>query len=143
LRSIFSWHSETRRQSTWCRQLRNFDERCRRAAARNADGGGRARLGDDAYQSFLCRRCQPLFHSFTFLFPRDLKNDIARWQTIKTAASDTIARAGGTISHHHGVGEDHKAWLEAEKGATGIGVLRAIKRELDPAGVLNPGKMVP
>ena len=80
---------------------------------------------------------------FTFLFPRDLKNDVAQWRTIKTAASDAIARAGGTISHHHGVGEDHKAWLEAEKGATGIGVLRAIKRELDPAGVLNPGKMVP
>jgi alkyldihydroxyacetonephosphate synthase len=80
---------------------------------------------------------------FTFLFPRDVKNDVAQWRAIKTAASDAIARAGGTISHHHGVGEDHVPWLEAEKGATGIGVLRAIKRELDPAGVLNPGKLVP
>lgn len=80
---------------------------------------------------------------FTFLFPRDLKNDIAQWKAIKTAASDAIVRAGGTISHHHGVGEDHVGWLEAEKGATGIGVLRAIKRELDPAGVLNPGKLLP
>ncbi len=80
---------------------------------------------------------------FTFLFPRDLKNDVAQWRTIKAAASDAITRVGGTISHHHGVGEDHKAWLEAEKGATGIGVLRAIKRELDPAGVLNPGKLIP
>lgn len=80
---------------------------------------------------------------FTFLFPRDLKDDIAQWKAIKTAASDAIVRAGGTISHHHGVGEDHKAWLEAEKSATGIAVLRAIKRELDPAGVLNPGKLIP
>jgi alkyldihydroxyacetonephosphate synthase len=79
---------------------------------------------------------------FTFLFPRDLNNDIAQWRAIKTAASDAIARAGGTISHHHGVGEDHTAWLEAEKGAAGMGVLRAVKRELDPAGVMNPGKML-
>lgn len=79
---------------------------------------------------------------FTFLFPRDLANDIAQWRAIKTAASDAIVRAGGTISHHHGVGEDHTAWLEAEKGAAGMGVLRAVKRELDPAGVMNPGKML-
>lgn len=80
---------------------------------------------------------------FTFLFPRDPKNDIAQWKAIKTAASDAIAKNGGTISHHHGVGEDHAPWLEAEKGAAGMDVLRAIKRELDPAGVLNPGKMIP
>jgi alkyldihydroxyacetonephosphate synthase len=79
---------------------------------------------------------------FTFLFSRDLKNDIAQWKAIKTAASDAIAKNGGTISHHHGVGEDHVPWLEAEKGATGMAVLRAIKRELDPAGVLNPGKLL-
>lgn len=79
---------------------------------------------------------------FTYIFPRDLKDETGQWRAIKTAASDAIVRAGGTISHHHGVGEDHRPWLEAEKGATGMGILRAIKRELDPAGVLNPGKMV-
>src|SRR5262249_21783095 len=80
---------------------------------------------------------------FTFLFPRDLKDDLGQWRAIKTAASDAIAKSGGTISHHHGVGEDHVPWLEAEKSAAGIGVLRAVKRELDPAGVLNPGKLLP
>jgi alkyldihydroxyacetonephosphate synthase len=79
---------------------------------------------------------------FTFLFPRDLDNEVMQWRRIKGAASDAIVRAGGTISHHHGVGEDHVPWLGAEKGAQGMGVLRAIKRELDPAGVLNPGKLV-
>ena len=53
-----------------------------------------------------------------------------------------IVRVGGTITHHHGVGEDHVPWLGAEKGAQGMGLLRAIKREMDPAGVLNPGKLV-
>jgi alkyldihydroxyacetonephosphate synthase len=80
---------------------------------------------------------------FTFLFPRDLKDDVGQWRVIKGAASDAIARAGGTISHHHGVGEDHRAWLGAEKGEAGIAVLNAIKRELDPAGILNPGKLLP
>lgn len=80
---------------------------------------------------------------FTFIFPRDLDNEIAQWRAIKAAASDAIANNGGTISHHHGVGEDHRPWLEAEKGVAGISVLRAIKRELDPAGVLNPGKLIP
>ena len=51
--------------------------------------------------------------------------------------------AGATITHHHAVGRDHAAYLEAEIGATGVGALRALKRELDPAGVMNPGKLLP
>jgi alkyldihydroxyacetonephosphate synthase len=80
---------------------------------------------------------------FTYIFPRDLGDEIGQWKRIKAAASDAITANGGTISHHHGVGEDHRPWLEAEKGAIGIGVLRAIKRELDPAGIMNPGKLLP
>jgi alkyldihydroxyacetonephosphate synthase len=79
---------------------------------------------------------------FTFIFPRDLGDDIGQWRKIKKAASDAIARNGGTISHHHGVGEDHAAWMLAEKGSLGLEVLRAVKRTLDPKGVMNPGKMI-
>lgn len=79
---------------------------------------------------------------FTYIYPRDLKREVAQWQAIKKAASDAIAANGGTISHHHGVGEDHAPWLAAEKGAIGMDVLRAVKRELDPKGVLNPGKLL-
>ena len=79
---------------------------------------------------------------FTFIFPRDLTHPLRQWLAVKTAASEAIVAGGGTISHHHGVGEDHAAWLEPEKGAIGLAVLRAIKRELDPKGVLNPGKML-
>ncbi len=79
---------------------------------------------------------------FTYVWPRDLADPVGQWRVIKGAASDAIVRAGGTITHHHGVGEDHVPWLEAEKGATGIGVLKAVKRELDPAGVMNPGKLL-
>lgn len=79
---------------------------------------------------------------FTYIFPRDVTDEIGQWKKIKGGASDAIVRAGGTISHHHGVGEDHLPWLGAEKGAQGMAVLKALKRELDPAGVLNPGKLV-
>ena len=80
---------------------------------------------------------------FTYIFPRALDGEIAQWRAIKTAASDTIAANGGTISHHHGVGEDHLPWIAKEKGELGIAVLRAVKQALDPNGVLNPGKLIP
>ncbi|MGC9954595.1 MAG: FAD-binding oxidoreductase [Rhizomicrobium sp.] len=80
---------------------------------------------------------------FTYVFPRALDGDIAQWKTIKRAASEAIVANGGTISHHHGVGEDHLPWIAQEKGVLGIEVLRAVKQALDPAGVLNPGKLLP
>jgi len=80
---------------------------------------------------------------FTYFFPRALGNELTQWRTIKTAATDTIVANGGTISHHHGVGEDHLPWIAQEKGPLGIAVLRAIKDALDPKGILNPGKLIP
>ena len=58
------------------------------------------------------------------------------------AASDAIVARGATITHHHGVGVDHAPWLGAEIGPGGARVLRAIKDELDPAGIMNPGKLL-
>jgi alkyldihydroxyacetonephosphate synthase len=79
---------------------------------------------------------------FTFVFPRRLDAEITQWLAIKRAASEAIARHGGTISHHHGVGTDHLAWLPHEKGAIGMSLLEATKREIDPQRVLNPGKLL-
>jgi len=80
---------------------------------------------------------------FTYIFPRALDGDIAQWKTIKDAATNAIVANDGTVSHHHGVGEDHLPWIAQEKGDLGIDVLRAIKGALDPKGVLNPGKLLP
>lgn len=68
---------------------------------------------------------------------------LARWAAAKHAAGDAIAANGGTISHHHAVGADHRPWMGTEVGPLGVSVLRAVKRTLDPVGVLNPGKLIP
>lgn len=68
---------------------------------------------------------------------------IAGWTAAKTAAGDAIAATGGTITHHHAVGTDHRGWMRAEIGDLGLDVLRAVAGTLDPGGVLNPGKLIP
>jgi alkyldihydroxyacetonephosphate synthase len=67
---------------------------------------------------------------------------IDRWRALKAAASETIVAYGGTISHQHGVGLDHRAYLAAEKGALGLGAISAALAHLDPDGIMNPGKLV-
>jgi alkyldihydroxyacetonephosphate synthase len=66
----------------------------------------------------------------------------AQWRAAKDAASATIVRAGATISHHHGIGRDNAVWAQAELGELGVSSLRALKAHLDPAGVMNPGKLL-
>lgn len=70
-------------------------------------------------------------------------NPIEQWRTAKAAASDAMMRTGGTITHHHAVGADHRPWMRDEVGDLGVAVLRAVKATLDPAGILNPGKLIP
>jgi alkyldihydroxyacetonephosphate synthase len=70
-------------------------------------------------------------------------NPIEQWRAAKTAASDAIVAAGATITHHHSVGADHRPWMSDEVGDLGVQVLRAVKATLDPAGILNPGKLIP
>ncbi len=70
-------------------------------------------------------------------------NPIEQWRTAKTAASDAMVRVGATITHHHAVGADHLPWMRDEVGDLGVQILRAAKAALDPAGILNPGKLIP
>jgi alkyldihydroxyacetonephosphate synthase len=74
---------------------------------------------------------------------RGAADSLAQWRGVKEAAGDAIVEHGGTITHHHAVGTDHKPWLAAEIGPVGIEVLRGLKRTFDPTGVLNPGVLVP
>jgi len=64
---------------------------------------------------------------------------VAQWDEIKAAVSETLLEHGATITHHHAVGRDHAPWYERQRPAVFGAALAAAKRQLDPAGVLNPG----
>ena len=79
---------------------------------------------------------------FTFLARRRPGAEVEQWRGVKRAASEAIVATGGTITHHHAVGRDHAPYMRAEVGELGLEVLRAVKQRLDPAGIMNPGKLL-
>jgi alkyldihydroxyacetonephosphate synthase len=79
---------------------------------------------------------------YTFLGRAKLGAELAQWRAIKAAASEALAACGATITHHHAVGRVHRPWYDRERPPLFADALRAVKRELDPAGVLNPGVLI-
>ena len=80
---------------------------------------------------------------FTFLARQEAGAELDQWRAVKSAATDAIVNAGGTLTHHHAIGRDHAAWMPREVGTVGVDVLRSVKARLDPEGILNPGKLLP
>jgi alkyldihydroxyacetonephosphate synthase len=122
--------------ATWDRLLELHDSVG--AALRGALGSGGTLIG--CHVSHLYPTGASLY--FTALAAR-AADGAAQWRRAKDAALAAILAGGGTLSHHHGVGLDHAPWLEAEDGPLGVALLRAAKERVDPAGVLNPGKLLP
>ena len=79
---------------------------------------------------------------FTWIARQEQGAELEQWRAAKDAACRAIVENNGTLTHHHAVGRDHAAWLPAEVGDLGISVLRAAKERLDPAGIMNPGKLL-
>jgi alkyldihydroxyacetonephosphate synthase len=79
---------------------------------------------------------------FTVVTAQD-EDPLAQWDRAKKAVNEAIVTAGGTISHHHGVGRDHLDAYAAEIGPLGTAILRAVKERTDPAGIMNPGALIP
>ncbi|WP_353113588.1 FAD-binding oxidoreductase [Microbacterium sp.] len=101
---------------------------------------------DDAKSFVMCHvsHVYPTGASLYFTVLAGIRGDqLAVWDRVKHRVGDAIMAAGGTITHHHAIGRDHAPWLEDEIGETGLRILRAVKAELDPAGVLNPGALIP
>jgi alkyldihydroxyacetonephosphate synthase len=67
---------------------------------------------------------------------------LVQWSAIKAAAADAIIRSGGTITHHHAVGRDHRRWYDRQRPEPFADALRAAKQAVDPAGILNPGVLI-
>jgi len=80
---------------------------------------------------------------YTFLAAQDRGREMEQWQRVKVAATQAILEAGGALSHHHGIGADHRPWMTEYLGSSGAELLAAMKKALDPAGIMNPGKLVP
>jgi alkyldihydroxyacetonephosphate synthase len=76
---------------------------------------------------------------FTVLAPARRGDELEQWLEMKSAASDAILAAGGTITHHHAVGRDHRRWYDAQRPEPFAAALRAAKSAVDPKGILNPG----
>ncbi|HET6571604.1 MAG TPA: FAD-binding oxidoreductase, partial [Solirubrobacterales bacterium] len=79
---------------------------------------------------------------FTVMAPAVRGGEVAQWDEIKAAASEAVIEGGGTITHHHAVGRDHRPWYDRQRPATFAAALRAAKHELDPAAMLNPGVLI-
>jgi alkyldihydroxyacetonephosphate synthase len=79
---------------------------------------------------------------YTVLAKARRGDEVAQWDEIKAAVSDTVIDAGGTITHHHAVGRDHRPWYDRQRPGRFADALRAAKRELDPGAVLNPGVLI-
>ena len=79
---------------------------------------------------------------FTVMAPARRGSELAQWDDIKAAASEALLAAGGTITHHHAVGRDHRQWYDAQRPELFATALCAAKSAVDPRGVLNPGVLV-
>jgi alkyldihydroxyacetonephosphate synthase len=80
---------------------------------------------------------------FTVMAPARRGSELAQWGEVKAAASEAILTAGGTITHHHAVGRDHVRWYAGQRPEPFARALSAAKAALDPAGILNPGVLLP
>jgi alkyldihydroxyacetonephosphate synthase len=79
---------------------------------------------------------------FTVLAPSAHGSQLSQWGEVKAAASDAVIDGGGTVTHHHAVGRDHRPWYRRQRPDLFARSLQAVKAELDPAGILNPGVLI-
>ncbi len=79
---------------------------------------------------------------YTVMAPGRRGSELEQWAEIKSAASEALLRFGGTITHHHSVGRDHRPWYDRQRPDGFARALAATKAELDPAGILNPGVLI-
>ena len=76
------------------------------------------------------------------LAPARRGGEVEQWDEIKAAVSEALIEGGGTITHHHAVGRDHRPWYDLQRPDAFARSLGAVKAELDPVGLLNPGVLV-
>jgi alkyldihydroxyacetonephosphate synthase len=113
------------------------------ASIRQAMSGINRRVYVFSHLSHVYPSGSSIYTTFVFGLAESPRATHDAWQRVKEAACRTILDIGGTISHQHGVGIDHRDYIGSEKGAVGTGLLQGICKYLDPDGRMNPGKLVP
>ena len=84
-----------------------------------------------------------IYTTYVYRFGDSYEQALERWRKLKAAGAEQIVASGGTISHQHGVGADHRDYVQAEKGVLGIAAIDSVCQFFDPNGQLNPGKLLP
>jgi len=119
-------------------------------AAAAIEGDVREALADEGekvhaftHLSHMYGQGSSVYTTYIFRCGKTYQETHDRWAKLKAAGANAIVRSGGTISHQHGVGEDHIPYLEAEKGALGLDAIGALLQRFDPDGQMNPGKLLP
>jgi alkyldihydroxyacetonephosphate synthase len=79
---------------------------------------------------------------YTILAPARRGSELEQWAAIKRACSDAVIENGGTITHHHAVGRDHRPWYDRQRPDQFAHALRGAKHAIDPTGALNPGVLI-
>ncbi len=111
-------------------------------ALKNAGSAYDERVHVFTHLSHLYPYGSSVYTTYVFRLVPDPDETLERWQRLKAKASEAVVARGGTISHQHGVGTDHAPYLAAEKGELGMSAIRALLKHFDPAGIMNPGKLV-
>jgi alkyldihydroxyacetonephosphate synthase len=84
-----------------------------------------------------------IYTTYLFRLGDSYGQAMKRWHKLKSAGAEQIVASGGTISHQHGVGRDHRDYLAPEKGALGLAAINSLCQLFDPKGQMNPGKLLP
>jgi alkyldihydroxyacetonephosphate synthase len=79
---------------------------------------------------------------YSVMAPGKRGSELEQWAEIKSAAAEALLAHGGTITHHHAVGRDHRPWYDRQRPELFARALTAARKELDPAGIMNPGPLI-
>jgi len=113
------------------------------SALRDASSQGSNRIHIFTHLSHLYPQGASIYTTYIFPSGYTYEETFSHWQRMKIAASKAIIENRGTISHQHGVGTDHAPYLAREKGELGMEAIKALCRQFDPEGIMNPGKLLP
>jgi alkyldihydroxyacetonephosphate synthase len=123
----------------WSNVLPLYEGTIAAVKARFAQGDGTGYIGCHISHTYRTGAC--LYFTFAALQPKG--RELAHYYEYKRLITDTIMRLGGTLSHHHAVGTEHRGWVDKELSPAALQALHALKGSLDPQCVLNPGKLLP